>query len=179
VSNKCVRTTISIPHELKKRMDRVKEPVNWSALACQAFESKLYEIQKLKEIRTMTNVIERLRASKRETESADFESGLTAGREWGMKSAEFKELERLSDFCRESKGGVEGWLELFDITHTNAASLAERVCSVVQGDDECACSDVDEFWEDIASETDREPAEWLRGFTEGAVAVFREVEDQL
>ncbi|MHC4179286.1 MAG: hypothetical protein ACYSWU_17370 [Planctomycetota bacterium] len=37
-------TSISVPPDLKRRMDKVKEPVNWSAVACQAFEQKLAEI---------------------------------------------------------------------------------------------------------------------------------------
>lgn len=39
-----VRTTISIPADLRRRMCKVKEDVNWSALACVAFEAKLLEI---------------------------------------------------------------------------------------------------------------------------------------
>ena len=38
------RTTISIPDDLKKRMDRIKGPVNWSAVAVAAFEQRLVEI---------------------------------------------------------------------------------------------------------------------------------------
>jgi len=40
-----IRTTISVPRELKGRMDKVKEGVNWSALACQAFQTKLAELK--------------------------------------------------------------------------------------------------------------------------------------
>lgn len=35
------RTTISIPDDLKKRMDRVKGPINWSAIAAEAFAKKV------------------------------------------------------------------------------------------------------------------------------------------
>jgi hypothetical protein len=39
------RANISIPDDLRHRMDEVEgERINWSALACQAFESKLAEI---------------------------------------------------------------------------------------------------------------------------------------
>ena len=55
------RTTISVPLELKKRMDKVKEDVNWSALACRAFEQKLAEVASKKENKTMNDVITRLR----------------------------------------------------------------------------------------------------------------------
>ncbi len=39
------RTNISLPRELKARMDQVKEPVNWSAVAGKAFEAKLLELE--------------------------------------------------------------------------------------------------------------------------------------
>ena len=38
------RTTITVPGELKKRMKRAGSKVNWSAVACEAFETKLAEI---------------------------------------------------------------------------------------------------------------------------------------
>ena len=62
---KTVRTTISMPRELKQRMDKVPDEVNWSALACQAFREKLAEsdFQK-KEIIVKSNVVERMLARK-------------------------------------------------------------------------------------------------------------------
>lgn len=39
-----VRMTISVPKDLKKQMDAVKEPVNWSAEASRAFREKLVEL---------------------------------------------------------------------------------------------------------------------------------------
>jgi hypothetical protein len=52
------RTTITVPADLKRRMDAVKEEVNWSALAASAFEAKLAEIAKKKEIKKMVNYFE-------------------------------------------------------------------------------------------------------------------------
>jgi hypothetical protein len=41
---KHARTTITVPADLKARMEAVGEPVNWSAIACQAFEQGLAKI---------------------------------------------------------------------------------------------------------------------------------------
>ena len=60
--SKHARTTISIPPDLKARMEAVDEPVNWSALACRAFEQKLAEIIKRKGSSNMNDVINRLGA---------------------------------------------------------------------------------------------------------------------
>jgi hypothetical protein len=43
---KSCRTTITVPAELKARMNAVDEKVNWSAVASQAFEQKLDEIER-------------------------------------------------------------------------------------------------------------------------------------
>ncbi|KKL87683.1 hypothetical protein LCGC14_1932280 [marine sediment metagenome] len=42
---RCIKTMISIPHDLKCQMANVDEYVNWSAVACQAFQAKLAEIK--------------------------------------------------------------------------------------------------------------------------------------
>jgi len=39
-----MRMNISVPDGLRKRMDKLKQDVNWSALACGAFESHLAEV---------------------------------------------------------------------------------------------------------------------------------------
>jgi hypothetical protein len=38
---KNIGTMISVPADLKRRMGKVKEGVNWSAVACRAFEKRL------------------------------------------------------------------------------------------------------------------------------------------
>jgi hypothetical protein len=52
------RTTITVPADLKLRMDAVKEEINWSALAASAFEAKLAEIAKKMEKKKMINYFE-------------------------------------------------------------------------------------------------------------------------
>jgi len=69
----------SIPDELKKRMDRVKEPVNWSSLAADAFELKLGEIARRQEEKTLEEVIARLRAHIVEDEMDDSARGHRVG----------------------------------------------------------------------------------------------------
>ncbi len=41
-----VGTMISVPYKLKQRMGKVRENVNWSAIACLAFRKKLDKIAK-------------------------------------------------------------------------------------------------------------------------------------
>ena len=107
------RTTISVPGDLKARMDRVKEPVNWSALACRAFEAKLAEIAARKENKTMIDVVERLRDSLRNQQGESFNEGYETGRKWAENTATAVQLDRLESFQKtmraKSQSEWESW----------------------------------------------------------------------
>src|ERR1035441_5723797 len=103
------RTTISISDDLKKRMDRIKEPVNWSAVAAQAFELKLGEIAHHRKEKTMEHVIERLRASKIQSGSNAEKQGREVGIGWAKEAAEFNELRRLSKLDRDQFFNESNW----------------------------------------------------------------------
>src|SRR6266511_2526827 len=94
--SKVYRTTISIPEDLKHRMDGVEEPVNWSGVAGRAFETELAEIAARKERKTREDVIQRLRASKQRATDAQYRDGEAAGRHWAEHNAEADELMRLA-----------------------------------------------------------------------------------
>ena len=102
-----VRTTITVPHQLKRRMQRVRT-VNWSAVACQAFEATLSELSKrpgertMPETPSMDDAFERLRRLKNLPEASenpqDFQDGFQWGRHWAMATATPQELRRLEAF---------------------------------------------------------------------------------
>lgn len=173
-----VRTTISIPEDLRARMDAIAEPVNWSAIACKAFESKVSEVLAKKKVRKMTDVINRLRASKRRSGDADYAEGMGHGRRWAMEDAEAAELERLARLRGELRGD---WEAVFDMEHDSAYDPSEWFCFAIRPDDESDRAAAAEFWE---SAVDRKPPRgetpsFVRGFAEGALEVWREVEDEL
>src|SRR5438105_13519710 len=105
-----VRTTISLSRDLKKRMDAVKNPPNWSAVAARAFEAELAEIAARKETKDMTDVIQRLLASKLDTENKNYKKGHIAGRRWAENTATAEQLTRLEEF--EDKLGSD-WYQWF------------------------------------------------------------------
>jgi hypothetical protein len=163
------RTTISIADDLKKRMDRVKEPVNWSAIASEAFELKLGDIARKKEVKTMDTVIERLRASKIRRASDMEREGREVGIEWAKCSAEYDQLERVADANPN---------ELFagpDEPGAYAVSLAFVIGGL---ESDASHDEIWEAWDAIVTDV-RDPRlnseEFLRGFMEGAEEVFREV----
>lgn len=77
------RTTISLPDDLKARMDEVDQPVNWSAEAAKCFEKLLGEIAARKPKKDMSDIIARLKASKLEGEDESYKLGKKPG-EFGL-----------------------------------------------------------------------------------------------
>ena len=162
------RTTISLPDDLKERMDAVKEPVNWSQVAARAFETRLGEIASRARGKDMDSVIQRLRASKVACEDSDTKEGREAGERWAQHDAEWSELERLDRALRDDSFWIEG------IEEQDWA----RVVYLAMGNDECSSrSDIEEFWgEDVEVHSSRA---WFQGFCDGAIAVFDEVRDKV
>lgn len=165
------RMTITLPPELKKRMDRVKEPVNWSALAADAFTKKLGELAAKKEKKDMTDVIERLRASKMESASQQEKEGQEVGRAWATHSAEAIDLERL--YRLGSSLNDYDWGQLCHNGHAGSTVAG----AITQSDD---YRDHEEFWEQILERTETaEDSDFITGFFNGALEVWRDVKDKI
>ncbi|MBU1702315.1 MAG: hypothetical protein KJ970_12030 [Candidatus Eisenbacteria bacterium] len=177
------RTTISVPADLKRRMDKVTEPVNWSALACQAFQGKLAEIASKKEKKNMSDVIERLRASKRSSDSECYKDGYAAGQEWAKNRAEARELERLDSLqARLAHEPSYGWNEYFDSDYGSSAyGLGERLYFDLDPEYNGDRSAAKDFWECVVGEkiSSDLPDEFIRGFAEGALSIWNEVQGKL
>jgi hypothetical protein len=170
------RTTITVPLNLKKRMDAVKEDVNWSALACRAFEAKLGEIASRKAGKDMKDVVERLRASKRSGEAQSYKEGEVAGREWAKQEAEAGDLERL-DRVRAERG--LDWGKLFHDPGTFALPATQWVYFHMYPENRGDRSAVKEFWESALGDEREVDDLFVKGFCDGALEVWAEVRDQL
>jgi hypothetical protein len=94
------RINISIPDELKVRMDKHLS-INWSQAASEQFESKINEIELSVEIKDMTGAIARLKASKANFKNDIKKQGYQFGLEWAMVDADYEELNRLSKSYKE------------------------------------------------------------------------------
>jgi hypothetical protein len=171
MSKKTFTTSISVPMELKKRMGKVKEDINWSAIACQAFQSKLAEIATQKEKLEMDDVIERLRLSKQQHVSESHREGLAAGEEWARKYAGFTELEALGKMYEE-----RDFETYFEVDDSSADGPAERIADRINPNIE--------FWDSAVGDNDEaraqiENPDFLRGFCDGARQVWLDVASKL
>lgn len=115
----------------------------------------------------MQIVIERLRASKKEMEAKDEAEGRDRGREWAMESAQHKHLQRLAEIgsMRRDYNG-------------DLSSFVEQLVFCDAGQDEWDDDHPEYFWEDhsgLSIPTDNK----VRGFVNGALAVWKEVADKI
>jgi hypothetical protein len=162
------RTTISIPDDLKKRMDKVSEPVNWSQVAASAFEAKLGDIASRKEKKNMQDVIQRLRASKLQGQTRLAKEAFESGVEWAKSGAEWSEIEGIVEYANHH----EAWVGVPDHWGWPGVLLAAAT-----GEREFDRGDYDLFVEDIGPVHD--DIEWAQGFCSGVASVYESVKDQV
>ena len=174
---------ISIPRDLKARMDAVSEPVNWSQTAAQAFEAKLLELESRKrEVGKMADVIARLKAAAELEANEEYQAGHEAGQRWAKEDATPKQLHRLTDHIESSRGSVSWWE--IDYPGWNAPWGATGYFALtVMGLDARNASrgDDEEFWERaLGDEAERIlDADFFHGFGDGAAEVWAQVKDKL
>lgn len=174
------KMTVYVPGDLKGRMDQA-EGVNWSPLACKAFEAKLAEIITTKGAKDMQDVVARLKASKARTDDANRIRGREMGVAWASAAAEFADMQRLEAWTEGEHGTGwtwQDWLEkpgrddeAFDEGHRLAETLLSQDLDRQSGD---------RFWSRfVQTETDRQAGTFLIGFVEGALEVWEAVKGQL
>jgi hypothetical protein len=186
---KHARTTITVPPDLKARMEAVEESVNWSAIACQAFEQKLAQITKRRGARDMKEVVARLRASKERVGNELYRRGIEVGKAWAMNHAEADELARLSEFYRECESSSWGWDGFFALPESASAyGNGERIAFAILGEDyDGVRTAAEEFWDratEITRDRWRQEGElidrfFVQGFADGALQIWSQVEDEI
>jgi len=174
-----IRTTISVAADLKRRMDKVTEDVNWSGLACRAFEGKLAEISSRKQEKDMSDVITRLRESKRQNDTAATAAGREAGERWVKEVAEVAEIQRL-EAAWDSLGANDQWT-MFSVPDGNAYSAGECLVFTIQPDNDGVRQAAEEFWDfflgdNIEAQND---AAFMEGFITGALDLWQTLKGQL
>jgi hypothetical protein len=181
-SPKFYRTTISIPQDLKERMDAAGEQVNWSAVAARAFEAKLLDIELARKRGKMNknDIVKRLKAA-RADDTEEYDDGKAEGRRWAAETAKPRELKRLAEYisrCDQDNLAwwdvdYSGWKAPFGAADYFVFALRPK-CK----DDRHALAS---FWEEaLGGDADRiEDGDFLRGFGEGADEVWGDVAGEL
>ena len=131
----------------------------------------------------MSSVVERLRASKRKTESADYQNGYNLGKRWAEQSAEASELQRLVDL----QEGLEtqpqyDWDDLFSDQEGSAYGTDEVLFFAMNPEADGDRQAAKDFWESVAGDSLQKAANrasFLKGLAEGAIALWLSVKDEL
>lgn len=165
------RMSIYVPDDMKARMDKAGEGANWSAIAQRAFTVELNHLESIKEISSMSDVVERLRASK-ERLAADHGAQMRdSGKEWAKNVAEYDELKRIADI------DLDDFKERYD--HSGSECVEGVYKIVMQEDPASHLSQLSDFYlvdDDLVPHLTNAHVE---GFIEGAQDVWREVEDRI
>jgi hypothetical protein len=173
------RMTISIADELKEAMDKadLEAETNWSSLAAAAFQKRLGELAEAKKVKDMKDVIQRLKASKIEDEEVEYKEGYELGQWWAKDTADYRHLKRLARMAEK-----QDFYDYFSEAGSSAYSCAELLAINLLGG-EADRHDAADFWEiavgDDFQDRIHDDLEFLRGFCEGAIAIYEEIEDKL
>jgi hypothetical protein len=169
--DRVIRMNVSVPRDLKARMDNTKESVNWSGVAAQAFEGKLLEIKSRKGGKEMNEVIARLKAAAELEANRLYQAGFKAGQDWASEKATPKQLRRLAEYAADDESREGHW-------------ASEALVSAVWPDpeDKLSQSAPEDFWRHALGDKAAELVEdddFHRGFVEGALDLWRRVRTKL
>ncbi len=169
------KMSIYVSDEMKARIDEAGDRANWSGIAQRAFGVELNHLESVKEIGTMTDVIERLRASKEKTAEASAEHGQTAGREWAKRSAEYDELKRVAAIDIDDIGAaIDDYSALEIVAMAITGDKAEVRTFIFDHEGLESIFGVDSDMLEMTL-----TAEWVEGFVQGAAAVWEEVANKI
>src|SRR6266851_2450827 len=90
-----VPMTLSVPKELRAKMEAVTVSVNWSAMASAAFAAKLLELQSNREVKGIEDLIARLKSAAELEANQDYQEGRQMGEKWATDKATPRQLRRL------------------------------------------------------------------------------------
>ena len=161
------RMNIYISDDLKERMDKAEEKMNWSKVATQEFEFELGEMAKRKKVKDMNSVIQRLKASKMVFENASYREGHQYGSTWAKESAKYAELKRAYELDTDDA-------VFADAENDDAQAFNVAIQLIDDGDKAM------EFWEGIFEPWEA-PTDFgfYKGFLDGASEIYEKVKDEL
>lgn len=171
------KMSIYVPDEMKARIDEAGDRANWSGIAQRAFGIELNHLESIKEIGSMTDVIERLRASKEKYVEHSLEDGRESGRVWAMRVGEYGEIKRVAalnaDLLRKIYQEPDTAV-LMIVTEAIVGDRGEARDILRRASDTAELFSLDE---DMIGTTLTQ--EWLAAFVEGVQAVWDEIADQI
>jgi len=166
-----IRMSITVPSELKDQMDAIKESVNWSGVAAEAFRGKLQELASQRGGKTMQDVIDRLKAAEKIESNEGLQKGYAAGENWAKTKATPKQLRRLDNANLDDAFDVE----------PDAFGYSGILFTIINGDF-CDRVQLQEYWDGVLGdwkEIEEGNGSFAYGFAEGAAKIWRSVKSKI
>jgi hypothetical protein len=197
-----LRTTITVPRELKQRMKQAGARVNWSAVACEAFEQKLEAIGPIKTITSIDDAVERMRSAHEQPASQPpvDRAGQEAGMHWALNFALPAQLNRI-EALKNEMSDVD-WIDLM-LSCEGPRELAQRIEPSLESGSQRRSppsrrrlrgADSSkrpakgggpghrhperEIWQSILDRRPESPRFFL-GFADGALEIWKQIKDRL
>jgi predicted DNA-binding protein len=101
------RVNVSVPDEMKERMDALADRVNWSEAARSAFEREIAAAT-MPDDPDFGQVVERLQKSKADSWQANLKQARERGREWAKKNASYNQLKTVVRVKLTEQGDFAG-----------------------------------------------------------------------
>jgi Arc/MetJ-type ribon-helix-helix transcriptional regulator len=152
------RLSIYVRDDLKQQIDEAGDTINWSEVVRPAITAAL-AAHKHRKDQNVSSAIERLRASKQESDQDDRTTGHIDGRTWAENDAEYAWLRRLANNSVRAHAPSGALFRAIDPNDEMDNSELGKICF---GDDD-----------DDRSDT------YIEGFIEGAVEFFEQVRNQI
>jgi hypothetical protein len=184
-----IRVNVSVPRELKARMDAIEESVNWSGVAARAFEDELRRLQSERKAQKMDEVIARLKAAAEIEENEEYQDGFEAGQKWAKSTATPKQLRRLAEYVEGFETMSYDWWDVdeprlmapFGATDYFLFALFGRLGADNDAKKEFLQEKAEGFLEEALGDNILrfEDVNFFHGFGEGALDIWDKVEDKL
>jgi hypothetical protein len=180
-SETVTRMNVSVRREIKARMDAASASVNWSSVASQAFEAQLLKLESQREVATMQDVIDRLKAAAEIEENEEYQAGREAGERWAKEDATPKQLQRLEAYVTNNDNNTIGWWEIDSPCWNAPFGALDRFVFAVWTDRHEDRDASDEFWEQALGDGKERinDCDFFHGFGDGAADLWRKVADKL
>lgn len=174
------RVTVTVPKGIKARMDKVAENVNWSRIASDAFEAEVLKQESQMEVKTMDDVVARLKAAGEAESNEMRQHGYAVGAAWARAKATPKQLQNLTRELMDGtgQGNVDHMIELYQ-SHLNKGAIFHLYVAITKKNHENVDQeDAEHFFEKALGD---EPVELMNdhdfacGFVDGATDVWEKV----
>ncbi|HJN12610.1 MAG TPA: hypothetical protein QF564_28270 [Pirellulaceae bacterium] len=183
-----VRMNISIPADLRQRMKTLEEKaaVNWSQLACDAYETKIAEQLGKEDEITLDDLISRVRSSKKQTTDQKYRQGVELGEKWATGYFGYEDFLRLDDFVTSRT--EDDWKELANTK--GSQKISARLLRTLDSGGTLSEAAKGNWMSDVPhvsevgvqrgrSQDLRNSIPFLRGYCDGAMKIWSQIKKEI